>query len=271
MHLLYNSSRRPRDLLIYFHKIGKLRMKRSILLLILLTPFSASADTITLVADIWCPYNCDPADANPGILIEVAKYGLEKAGHKVEYSNVPWARAIEDSRSGKYTGIVGAYKDDAPDFVYPDKGIMVSNNDFFVKKGSTWKFNGIESLKTISLGTIRDYSYGEEIDQYIAENQKDTTKIQMRAGDEALSKNIRKLIAGRIDVTIEDAAVMNYQLKQSGLSSQVVQAGTFGGDDVHVAFSPANPKAAQYAEAVSVGLKELEKSGELEKIMAKYK
>jgi len=231
---------------------------------------SVRADTITLVADVWCPYNCGTKDSNPGILIEVAKYALGKAGHSVEYTNVPWARAIEDSRVGKYSGIVGAYKEDAPDFVFPEKGIMPSSNDFFVKAGSTWKFESIASLASVSLGTIHEYSYGDEIDKYIEANHKDPTKIQMGAGDDALAKNIEKLLAGRIGAMIEDAAVMSYQLKQSGKTGQIVKAGTFGGDDVHVAFSPKNPNSQAYAKLMTDGLNELVINGEFEKIKAKY-
>lgn len=234
-------------------------------------PLLANADTVTLVADQWCPYNCDPKDTtNPGILIEVAKYSLGKAGHTVEYSNVPWARAIEDARSGKYTGIVGAYKDDAPDFVFSDKGVMPSTNDFFVKAGSAWKFEGISSLEAISLGAIRDYSYGEEVDKYITANQANPAKVQITSGDDALTKNIEKLLAGRIGAIIEDAAVMNFELKKSGKTGQVVGAGTFGGDDVYVAFSPKFPNSAAYAKLMTDGLAELEANGELAKIKAKY-
>lgn len=245
-------------------------MKYIIPVFLLFFTVTAKADTITIVADQWCPYNCDPKDSNPGILIEVAKYALGKAGHTIDYSNVPWARAIEDARAGKYVAIVGAYKDDAPDFVFSEKGIMPSSNDFFVKAGTSWKFDGISSLEGISIGTIRDYSYGEEIDKYIETNQSNPVKVQVTSGDDALTKNIDKLLAGRITAVIEDAAVMNYELKQSGKSGQIVQAGTFGGDDVYVAFSPKNPTSATYAKLMTEGLAELEANGELAKIKAKY-
>ncbi|MBT5829568.1 MAG: hypothetical protein HOH77_05165, partial [Candidatus Latescibacteria bacterium] len=49
---------------------------------------SAHADEITLVADTWCPYSCDPSSDQPGILIEVAKIILEQAGHTVVYKEM---------------------------------------------------------------------------------------------------------------------------------------------------------------------------------------
>ncbi|MBP9837902.1 MAG: transporter substrate-binding domain-containing protein [Proteobacteria bacterium] len=246
---------------------------RKILLsfLFLLLSQNAKADTISLAADEWCPYNCAAKSADLGILIDVAKEVFEKAGHKIDYQNVPWTRAKEAARAGQFTGIVGAYKEDAPDFVFPEKGILKSSNDFFVTPQATWKYNGLDSLKTISLGVIKDYSYGTEIDAYIKQNEKDSGKIQMLSGDDALQKNIEKLLAGRITVVLEDAAVFNYQLKEMNKVGQAVSAGSSGEDDVYIAFSPKSPKAAEYAKLLTEGLKTLEQSGKLAEIIKKYK
>ena len=82
---------------------------------------TAIGETISLRADAWCPYTCDPGAAKPGFMIEIAKMALEPAGHKVDYKVLNWARAITETRKGKFTAIVGAAKDDAPDFIYPSE------------------------------------------------------------------------------------------------------------------------------------------------------
>ena len=69
---------------------------------------TTNADEITLAADLWCPYNCQPKEENPGFLIEIAKYSLEKQGHTVKYHLVPWQRAIRMVRKGQYHGLVGS-------------------------------------------------------------------------------------------------------------------------------------------------------------------
>ncbi len=48
--------------------------------------------TITLAADIWCPYNCDSKDERPGFMVELAKEIFQKKGINVQYVIVPWVK-----------------------------------------------------------------------------------------------------------------------------------------------------------------------------------
>ena len=77
-----------------------------------------AGDTITLRADIWDPYNGDPASDQPGFVIEVAKAVFEKAGYTVDYQVEGWSwdRSVEEAKKGNIDGIVGAAKSEAPDF-----------------------------------------------------------------------------------------------------------------------------------------------------------
>ena len=79
------------------------------LALAVLSPVAtAGAETLTLVADEWCPYNCTPGDEKPGFLVEIVKKVFEPQGFTVDYKIVPWARAIRDTRAGRYSAILGA-------------------------------------------------------------------------------------------------------------------------------------------------------------------
>ncbi len=59
-----------------------------------LTPSPVGAETITLAADVWCPFNCNPGGDPPGYMVEVAKAVFEPRGHTVTYRVLPWARAV---------------------------------------------------------------------------------------------------------------------------------------------------------------------------------
>lgn len=237
----------------------------------LLPQLSAQADTITVVADTWCPYNCEPSSDKPGLLIEIARYGLEeKGGHTLEYKVLPWARAIEEARYGKYEGIVGAYKEDAPDFVFPIDSQIRSVDEAYVKAKDTWTFTEMKSLEEISIGVIRDYSYGKEVDSYVKKHLNDPSKIQVASGDDALPINVKKLLAGRIRAVIEDRAVMTYYLSQTKSQNEIIPAGVLGGQPIFIAFSPKNPKSKEYALLYSQGLTELQSTGKLKEIMEKY-
>ena len=38
---------------------------------------------------------------------------------------------------------------------------------FYVKKGTTWKYTGVDSLEQVVMGSIREYSYGDDVNAYI--------------------------------------------------------------------------------------------------------
>ncbi|MCF8068017.1 MAG: transporter substrate-binding domain-containing protein [Desulfobacterales bacterium] len=230
---------------------------------------SVSADTIELVADEWCPYNCEPDSAAPGFIIEIAQTVFEKAGHDVIYKNVNWARAILQTRDGKHTAIVGASVGDAPDFIFPEEELGNLDTSFFIKTERNWEYTGIASLKDMSLGAIKGYAYGDELDTYISEN-KDSKTVQLSTGDDALDNMINKLILGRVDVIIEDKNVLLLAAKEKGILDQIKHAGSDTLDPLYIAFSPANPKSAEYAQILSDGLKELRASGKLNDILSKY-
>ncbi|MBF0101697.1 MAG: transporter substrate-binding domain-containing protein [Desulfobacterales bacterium] len=232
--------------------------------------FNGYAEVITLRADEWCPYNCQPNANQRGFMIELAEIVFKKAGHTIDYQIMPWARAIQDTRKGKVNAIVGAGKEDAPDFIFPEneQGQMISA--FYVKKEESWRYNNMESLKDKILGVINDYSYNTEIDKYIKENKKNDKLIQVASGNDALTTNVKKLLAGRIHVLVEDRNVMAQYIKTNSQDNAIQEAGTSGSDTLYFAFSPANTNSAAYAKLLSDGVVELRKSGELKIILEKY-
>lgn len=238
---------------------------------------SAKADdkkTVLLVSDSWCPYNCEPGAKNPGILIEIAKRALEKEGLEVKYETLPWSRAIEETRAGKYDAIVSAAVADAPDFVFPGTHQATIENTFFTATESTWTFMNMKSLGDVSLGVIRDYAYNEDLDSYIAGNAEDPEKIQTASGDGALETNIKKLLAGRLDAFIEDKNVVElYVLDNPEYQGKLRIAGRLPETEtnkIHIAFSPAEENAERYANLIEKETLELRKNGEMAKIISDY-
>lgn len=251
-------------------------MKKFILTVCLLAGFStvAYADEVVLAGDVWCPINCEPDSDKPGYMIEIARQALAPHGHTVVYRVLPWARAIEEARRGDINGIIGAFKEDAPDFVFPEVEQSMLGDEFFVKKDSSWRYTGIDSLKDVSLAVILDYAYTDELDPYVQANLKDSSKIQAVAGDDALPINIRKLLKGRVEVVVESASVFWYTAATMGVADKLEEAGAVPEKtETYLAFSPAPAlaeKSAEYAKLLSEGTQKLRESGELAKILAKY-
>ncbi len=234
-----------------------------------------SEKTITLVADEWCPYNCASDATSPGYMIEIARAVFEPLGYQVEYRVMSWERAMQEARKGKYSGIIGAMKDEAPDFIFPQQAQGLSTGILYVKADSNWQFTGIESLADISLGVIEGYAYGGALDEYIRKNSADTSRIQSISGDTSMAQNFEKLAMGRIDAYVEDMNVANKYFMDNSLESTFKVAGhaeSPGVDDdmVYIGFTPALENSRELAEALSLGMEHLRKTGKLEQILNKY-
>lgn len=252
-------------------------MKKIVALLILVIVHTAfqekpvtSADVITLVADEWCPYNCSPNTDTPGFMVEIAQYAFERAGHTIEYTIIPWSRAIQGTRTGRYDGIIGVGRDEAPDLIFPDHELGLAAHTFFVKQGTSWKYTGLDSLEQISLGVIKDYSYGNFYEIYIKPNEGNDKKIQTVTGETGLMQNTKKLLVGRIDALIEDRSVFQYFFKHTKIPNHFLEAGIAYKEKVYIAFSPIHSDAKKYAKILSNAMQELRANGKLNEILIKY-
>jgi len=242
-------------------------------LLIAVCHLAQAQTAIRLEGDVWAPYVMDPASGREGFMVEIAELALARAGYTVSFAAVPWTRSLMNAERGANDGIVGIYFSQARErgFVLPSEELGISVNNFFVKKTSTWTFSGARSLKTMVLGTIADYDYGE-LNPYIEKMAAERSKaLHIGTGNNALQKNLRMLLADRITVLIEDPVVVNFAAHEIGVDQQIKAAGAVEPrNPVGIAFSPKNPKAAEYASALSSGIQKLRESGELKAILDKY-
>lgn len=228
------------------------------------------AKKITIAADAWCPINCDPADEHPGIGIELAKKIFEPLGYEINYVIVPWARALEDVRQGKIDAVVGANTSDDATLVFPKSPVAEVTDDFYIRTDTSFDFKDIGSLDGKRLGIIKDYGYDELLMAYVEANRKAPGLIQEVSGDTALDQNIKKLLAGRIDILVESGIVMNYKIHKESLGQQIRHAGSIPQGSVYLAFSPALPASAELAGKFDAGYEELKKAGILASINATY-
>ncbi len=228
------------------------------------------ANTVTIRADEWYPINGIPGAENPGYMIELAQVILAKHGHTVEYRSMPWERSLKEVRRGSFDCVVGAYKEDAPDFIFPDASWGSIESTFYVKNETSWRYTNMGSIKNIVIGSIGGYAYSEEFDKYIEQN-KGKGKVQVINANNALEQNIKKLLSGRIGAVIESHLVMEAKLKSMGATDKVKSAGILvKAESMYIACSPAKSTSKEYVKLFSEGIKELRTSGKLKDILDKY-
>lgn len=237
------------------------------LCLLLLCAAPAAAETITIVGDPWCPYNCEPDSDRPGFGIEIAKEVFTSQWLEVRYQTLSWEEALEGTRKGAYTAVIGASREDAPDFVFPEREVGSSSDIFVTRAGDPWKYASPESLTGRRVGAIKAYSYGEVLDAWFAQHP---PAVEVE-GEDPKGLLMKKLLAKEIDVFVEDRAVMIEYARSRGVLRLLDFAGSpEEATPVYIAFSPANPKSAAYARQLSEGIERLERSGRLRAILGRY-
>lgn len=217
----------------------------------------AQERTITLVADAWCPFNCLNSDSDRGLLVERAAAALAREGFQIQYHEIPWSRAIVGVRNGQYDGIVGAARDETPDFHFPSEPLAVARFSFYTMPSSSWEYEGLESLADLRLGVIQDYSYGGLRADYIEPNEGDSSRLVMLRGDQVLPRLVQMLELGRIDALIAEERVLEHYFQSNGRDNTLRHAGLARKEALYVAFSPAREDGPDLAATLGRGLESL--------------
>lgn len=65
-------------------------------------PAVETAQSVTLVADVWCPYNCAPDSVEQGYLIDIATLVFSRLGKHIDYRVMPGrGRSMRSRRNGR--------------------------------------------------------------------------------------------------------------------------------------------------------------------------
>ena len=230
----------------------------------------AARPAVTLRSDLWCPYNCTPNSDHPGYAVEIAQAVFNDAGYDVDYQLLNRARSIEEVRQGHADGLIGAHATELPGFVIPGEPIGCSSAGFAARRGAGFRYTGPQSLDGMVVGMVATYTFSGALGDYLDRLHGDKSRMQRISSDQALAKNLLKLIGGRVDVVIDDSQVLERLIDELQLGDRVTASRNSTRVPVYIAFSPANPASPELAEILRAGTARLRKSGQLAAILARY-
>lgn len=228
------------------------------------------ATEISIVADPYMPYTGDPESDRPGFMIEIIKAICERAKHTISYKKMPWDTALMMAKNGDVDAIVGANKEDVPEFIFPEVEQAQVQGIFYGVANSSWKYTSIESLDKVILGVINNYNY-TDIQDYIKKNRSNSSKIRMFSDEDALEKMANALAEGKIQTFLEDRNVMQEFLKSYPKSNRLKEVGQLPNPTkLYIAFSPKRMGSQDYAKIITEGMTAIRADGTLKKILDKY-
>ncbi len=212
----------------------------------------------------WPPYyGKDLKDG--GFVTEITREALKRSGWEYEVEFMNWNRAIGLCKQGKLDMVQGAYYTDerAKDYFVTDKYASV-DMVFMKKKGSDITYSQLEDLKGKKIGMVRGYAYPDVITN--------ASYLKVDMADKLIS-NVKKLLAGRIDLVIGAKAVIidttNQELPGQG-SELVALDPPVQTNDLHNLFSRNIPNGAQLMADFNKGLEMIKADGTYAAIMEKH-
>lgn len=219
------------------------------------------AENLSGATTEWPPFTGEKL-LNQGVIVDIVKQAFKNSGHELKVDIVPWDRAMASTKSGQTDVMVGLWYSDkrAKDYIF-SKPFLYNRIVFIKRSDDSFEFNGLEGLKGKNVGVVRNYSYNDAFKAATHFIKPETSNLQ---------SNLKKLSAGRIDLTLEDEIVARYilnkELKQ--LSSKITfTTNALDEKSVHIAISRNNPNAAALITAFDKGIDVLKANSHYEKII----
>jgi len=220
---------------------------------------------VVLATDFWEPHY-GPKLKNGGYITEIAKESFKRMGYNCECFFVPWKRAFELGKQGRYDGLLGAfYSKERSEFFEYSKAISEEQLVFFSKKNNIIrKYSSLHDLKGFIIGVVRGYHYTDEFNNASYLTKDVATKT---------SDNIRRLIKGRLDLILASKLVVIHTLKKSypkNVNSLIMLEPPLVTNKLYVPISKQNKKYKQIVQDFNSGLKIIKEDGTFDKIKKKH-
>lgn len=227
---------------------------------------ACGGETLRLATGELPPY-ATQARADQGVALQIVRAAFRAEGVTVEYTFLPWARAQEETRLGKWDGTAywGRKPERERDFLLSDnvlteQWILLHRADKPLN-WSTW-----QDLGTRSIAAIRSYTYTPEFHALAAAGK---LTVDWTPDDLA---SLRKLVNGRVDVVPLDRNVACFLLDTQFSPSEAAMVRAHPrliteNFTTHLMLPRQRPESAQRLALFNRGLARLRSSGEYRKLI----
>jgi polar amino acid transport system substrate-binding protein len=243
-----------------------LRRVTSALLLFGIFSHTAVALELTVVhSGNWPPYS-DQGLPQQGLAIDLVTSALQRAGHRTVVRVDSLDRILEGGKIGVYDVFATPwYSEERDQYLDFSEPYLESRIRFIKRRDKNFEFSDLDDLQGMMIGVVKDYAYDQEFNQ-----SRDLIKISERN----LIQNLLKLIQGRIDVTLDDELVLQYEINRYLPNSRdqlEMLPKPLAVRGIHIGVSRENPAHAQIVADFNKAIAEMKKDGSYDRIVEKHK
>jgi polar amino acid transport system substrate-binding protein len=228
---------------------------------------SASAEEIITISTLEYPPWTGKNLKRNGFVNHVIAQAFQRTGYRVEYTYLPWKRALLETKNGKYVALSYVYfsKDRENDYHLSDPISLEKIVLFHLKTNPVKDWKTLDDLRNYTFGATRGYTYTSEFWE-AAESKR--LKVDITGTDK---QNFKKLLAGRIDI-FPSGLVNGYSILQKefdvGKSHLLsVHPKPLSKTTGHLAFTKRRKNSEKLLRTFNQGLAELKEEGLYDKYM----
>lgn len=224
--------------------------------------------TLILLAELWPPYVMrDDNDKLVGADLELAQIVLSQLGYQTEVRALPWKRVLQQAKMCDGDAVVDIfYVAQRKSWLhYAEEPLSQSGEVLFYPLDRPIRFDKLSDLKGLRIGIQAEYAYSPA---FLKDS--DVIRVPM-TGEGNPIKQLRLMMAGRLDGVVLNERVGRYLLVNQGLQDKVGQATPLLTDDNRnfLAFTH-KPGHDQLATRFSAALKQFKQSPAYRQLLARY-
>lgn len=217
--------------------------------------------TFTIMTEVYPPYNYLEKGGITGISTEIVREMLKRIGHPDNIKLFSWSRGynliLKNDNHVLYSTTRSSIREDLFKWVGP---LVPNKTVFFARKGSGISINKLhDAAKVKSIGTYKD-DFGE-----LHLKKEGFTNIDSVVDNRL---NIKKLVAGRIDLWIINEVIGIHLAKKAGLADKIEPVFEVVSKQMYIAFSKNTPNSV--IKKWQKVLDEIKSDGTYNKIFDKY-
>lgn len=225
---------------------------------------------VRLVANDWCPQHCASGKPGRGFIVDVvdAALRLEKIPYSLEFR--PWLRAMAETESGKFDGLLTPTVDSYPQFNYHQEAVGYQEYCLYSRLDTNWQYRSFNDLYGKRLAFLKDSGFGA-LDDFLVANRERINVYEFPDSGDYAQRLFSFLEKDRADVVIITSDVFQFETQQGTIPRQFRTVGCLGPEKLSIGLTKADPTRSKLiGNALDRGLKTLRKTGQMQKLLARY-
>ena len=212
----------------------------------------------------WPPYAAEELPGQ-GLAIELVTSALQRAGYSPRLRVDTLDRILEGSKLGVYEVFATPwYSEERNRYLAFSEPYLESTIRFLKRKETKFDYRGLPSLKGMKIGTVRNYAYDEAFSQ-----APDLNTVSERN----LIQNLLKLTQRRIDLTLDDELVLQYEINRfmpHSMAQLEFVPEPLAVRGVHIGVSRKHPEHEKIVADFNAAIAAMKKDGSYSRIVQRH-